>query len=183
MILKLDVKERGLTWGSCFQQGFPFTFCFHLCSSGSLLALSSAFHVVFPWPLLLPLRGGGGYCLRGPVLAGGSLFTPSLSLPPSVAPDASCSCTCSGVQGDGSASSCLSLCTSLGLPFPAPLLAFHHLPPILMYCVLVSPSFVDDQVCLWFFLSLFLCNDSEKFYSTVLRMQFSFLKSDTLLPW
>lgn len=101
MILKLGVKERGLTRGSRFQQGFSFTFCFHLCSSWYLLALSSSFHVVFHWPLLLPLRGGGGYCLRGPVLAGGSLFTPSLCLPPSVAPDAACSCTCSGVQGDG----------------------------------------------------------------------------------
>ena len=51
------------------------------------------------------------YCLRGPVLAGGSLFTPSLSLPPSVAPVASCSCPCSGVQGGGCASPYLSPCT------------------------------------------------------------------------
>lgn len=46
-----------------------------------------------------------------------SLFTPSLSLPTSVAPNASCSCTCSCVQGEGHASSWPSLCTPLGFAF------------------------------------------------------------------
>ena len=47
---------EGRTSGSgiSFPAGFYFTFCFHLCSSGCLLALSSSFQVVFPWPLLLP---------------------------------------------------------------------------------------------------------------------------------
>ena len=40
--------------GILLPAGFYFTFCFHLCSCGWLLALSSSLQVVFPWPLLLP---------------------------------------------------------------------------------------------------------------------------------